>query len=152
MEESENNGTSAPTEPVDVFKEKYLYAQAELQNQARRFQREKEDLIKYSQEKIMLEMLSQLDSLDEGLKYIQDPASRQGVEFIKNNIEKGLEKFNLKKILVELGMTFDPHFHEAIEMGQREGMAANTVIEVLQPGYQLYDKVLRAAKVVVNRG
>lgn len=133
------------------YKSKYLYAQAELQNQARRFQKEKEELLKYGQEKIMLEMITQLDSLDEGLKYIKDNASRQGVEFIKKNIEKGLAKFNLIKIEVEIGEEFNPHFHEAIEVGQREGLGANMVIDVLQPGYKMYDKVLRAAKVIVSK-
>lgn len=147
-----NNDTTPNSEtPIENFKEKYQYAVAEIQNQAKRFQKEKEEIVKFSNEKLIKEILTQLDGFDEALKFIQDPSSRQGIEYIKNNLIKALEKFGLSKIIAQPGEEFNPHFHEAIDTVVTSDFPENTISEQVQAGYQLSNKVLRAAKVTVNK-
>lgn len=134
---------------LDSYKEKYQYALAEQQNQAKRYQKEKDELIKFSNEKLIKEIISQLDGFDEALKFITDAASRQGIEFIKGNLIKALEKFGLTKITAVPGEEFNPYIHEALDVINLDNQPDNTVYEQVQSGYQLNNKVLRAAKVTV---
>lgn len=137
-------------EEID-YKSKYLYAAAELKNQETRFQREKEELVKYSQEKLIKEILTQLDSFSQALNFISDEGTRQGILYIKGNLEKSLEKFGLTRIIVEPKEVFNPHYHEAMEVTNEEGFESNQIVKEVQSGFTLHNKVIRASKVVVQK-
>lgn len=141
-------------EKVDYNYDLYLRAQAELENIKKRFLRDKEDLIKFSNEKLIKELLTVLDNLDMAIECsLTDdcPESfREGVQLIKKNLVSVLEKSGLKVIEAK-GKVFDPNFHEAIAERQNDQDVPGTVYEEYQKGYCLNGRILRASKVIVNK-
>ena len=136
------------------FKEKYYYVAAEMQNMQRRFDKEKENLLKYGSEKIITDMLDVVDNLERTLGFIKNDEDEKvknivvGIEMISKMFVESLGKHGLKMIEA-LGEEFDPHFHEALAQQPAEGKPDMEIIQVHQNGYTLNDRVIRAAKVVV---
>ena len=100
------------------------------------------EIKKYSQESLIREILPVLDSLKIGQKQIPE------FKLIKKQLECVLEKYNLKKIKAK-DEKFNPEFHEAIEMVESD-KESGIIIEEIQKGYMLGDKILRASKVKVS--
>jgi molecular chaperone GrpE len=128
-------------------KEEYLTgwqrAQADLINYRRRQEQVLEELRKYGQESLIKELLPVLDSLRIGSK------ENEGVKQVKEQLEVVLKKYGIKEIKAR-GEKFDPNFHEAVEQiesDKKEG----TIIEEVQKGYMLGDKILRVSKVKVAK-
>src|SRR5216683_2685081 len=107
-------------------KDRLLRALAETENVRRRFQREREDVQKYAISGFAKDLLSAVDNLRRALD--------------------GVRRIDPK------GERFDHNFHQAIFEAERPGAPAGTVIEVLQPGYVLHDRLLRPAMVGVAKG
>lgn len=127
--------------------------QAEYDNFRKRSQREKEELAKYASEKLIKELLPVLDNLERGLTASQ--ASKdfeglaKGVEMILRQLTGVLTKEGLS-VIETVGQEFDPALHEAVMHVDASGQEANIVIEELQKGYYLKDKVLRPSMVKVT--
>merc|ERR1711976_1160523 len=142
------------TEVKDEFKEKYYYLSAEMQNMQRRFEKEKENLLKYGSEKILKDMLDVVDNLERTLGFIRNDEDEKvknivvGIDMIQKLFIDSLSKHGLKQIEA-LGEEFDPNFHEALAQQPAEGKPNTEVIQVHQNGYTLNDRVIRAAKVIV---
>ncbi len=142
------------TEVKDEFKEKYYYLAAEMQNMQRRFEKEKENLLKYGSEKILKDMLDVVDNLERTLGFIRNDEDEKvknivvGIDMIQKLFIDSLSKHGLKQIEA-LGEEFDPNFHEALAQQPAEGKPNMEVIQVHQNGYTLNDRVIRAAKVIV---
>lgn len=140
--------------PAEDFKEKYFYLAAEMQNMQRRFDKDKEDLLKYGSEKILKDMLDIVDNLERTLGFIKTDEDVKvknivvGIEMISKMFLDSLQKHGLK-VIEALGAEFDPHFHEALAQQPAEGKKHMEVIEVHQSGYTLNDRVIRPAKVIV---
>ncbi len=159
-QETENSDSTENVEELkadqskDEFKEKYYYLAAEMQNMQRRFEKEKENLLKYGNEKILKDMLDVVDNLERTLGFIKNDEDEKvknivvGVEMIQKLFIDSLSKHGLQQIDA-LGKEFDPHFHEALAQQPAEGKPNMEVIQVHQNGYSLNDRVIRAAKVVV---
>lgn len=134
----------------------YLRERAELENFRRRMQREKDDLAKFANENLLREFLPVLDNLERALSHARqneendDEGLLKGVEMILGQFQKVLEKFGVTAVDA-VGKPFNPAWHEA--MGQMESREhpPNTVIQEMQRGYILNERLLRPALVMVAK-
>ena len=127
-------------------------AQADFINYKRRTEQEKEDIIKFANAPLMLNLLPVLDDLERAFtstpQHLDKLSWVDGIRFIERKLQATLEVQGLSPVKA-LGEPFDPNLHEAAMHGKgKEGI----VIDELQKGYTLHDKVIRPAMVVVGNG
>lgn len=133
-----------------------LRANAELENTRRRARQDVENAHKYGQERLIQELLPVKDSLEMGLaaaKAADDEAAAQmieGVELTLKMLSTAFEKFSIQEV-DPVGEAFDPSLHQAMSMQESTDHAPNTVMAVMQKGYQLNDRLIRPAMVVVSK-
>lgn len=150
--------TDARLQELEVLAEERrdqaLRAQAELENQRRRFERELENAHKYAMEKFAAEMLEVGDSLEMGLQAARESKDVEriieGAELTLKNLNKVFEKFGIQAE-DPTGERFDPERHQAMSMQEDPENPPNTVVATMQKGYMLQDRVLRPAMVVVSK-
>lgn len=136
------------------FKAKYYYLAAEFDNTRKRFEREKENLLKFGNEKILTGLISVVDNFDltvNALKNDNDDKVQnivKGIEMIRTQFLDVLKHNGLTPVEA-LGKTFDPNFHEAVAQAPAEGKKDQEIITEYQKGYMLNGRLLRASKVVV---
>lgn len=136
------------------FKEKYYYLAAEMQNMQRRFDKEKENLLKYGSEKILRDLLEVVDNLERTIGFIKDDEDEKvknlyvGLDMVNTQFDEALSKHGLKKVEA-LGQKFDPNFHEALAQQASDGKEDMEILQVHQDGYTLNERLIRPAKVVV---
>lgn len=131
--------------------DKYLRERADLENYRRRVQKEKEDLMKYGNECLLMEILPVLDNMERALGHASEEslsAVIEGVNLTRNMLLSVLKKFGVEPIESK-GVAFDSAFHQAMCQIESEETAPNTVIEEFQKGYMLNDRLLRPAMVSV---
>ena len=139
---------------VEKEKKDYMFLMADFDNFRKRVRREKEDLLKNGNEKILAGLLPIVDDFERGLEATRDSedpnAIREGMELIYNKLVKYLEQ-NGVKAMESTGMDFDADLHEAIATipAPSEDLKGK-VIDTTQKGYTINDKVLRHAKVAVG--
>ena len=145
---------SAKAEEAKALQDKYLRLAAEFENFKRLAQRQKQEYSQFANERLLKELLPVVDNLERALKCVKNghPTDGlvQGVELTLKQFTETLEKFGVRPI-VSLGASFDPTLHQAVAR-QESKAAENTIIEEYQKGYQLHDRILRAAMVVVAAG
>lgn len=129
-------------------------AQADYQNLKRTSANEKIELIKYASSNLITKLIPLFDNFELALKYTPEELKNnqwvQGIEFILKQMQDILIEEGVK-IINPLGEDFDPHQHEAVEMVTAEEESnKNKVIEVMQVGYKLEDKLIRSARVKVS--
>jgi molecular chaperone GrpE len=128
---------------------------AEFENYKKRSSREIEEFRKFANQSLIKEMLSVVDNLElamnstNGHKAI-DKDLLQGLEMTHREILKVFEKFNVKPIDAK-GQPFDPTFHEAVMQEETDDYAKNTVINEMQRGYMIHDRLLRPSMVIVAK-
>lgn len=133
----------------------YLSAKAEADNIRKRASRDVENAHKYALDKFVPELLAVKDSLEMGLKAAKD--SNEIEKFIEGNnltlklFDDTLAKFNVSEVN-PVGETFNPDLHQAMTMIASPEHPANTVIDVIQKGYTLNERLVRPALVVVSQG
>jgi len=137
-----------------TLKETNLRLQAEFQNYKRRTEKEKSEIYKYANEKIVIEMLAVLDNLDRALDSITNNADDHqnvlnGVEMIKKSFEDLLEKEGVQ-VIDAVDQPFDPNMHHAVMTEEKDGCDSDVVIEEFQRGYKLGEKVVRPSMVKVS--
>ena len=138
----------------DDFKAKYFYLAAEFDNSRKRFDREKENLIKYGNEKVLSGLISVVDNFDltvNALRSDNDDKVQnivKGIDMIRNQFLDVLKQNGLTQV-ESLGKVFDPNFHEAVAQAPAAGKEDQEIITEYQRGYTLNGRLLRAAKVVV---
>jgi len=141
-------------EEVRHYKERWVRLAAEFDNYKKRTGREFTALVKNAGESLITELLPILDNMDRALQAPQTSEETrsfaQGFEMIRQQFLEKLEKAGMKEIAAD-GETFDPTRHEAVMAVESEDHPADTVINVVEKGYTLGEKVLRAAKVIVTR-
>jgi molecular chaperone GrpE len=140
--------------PTEDYKAKYFYLLAEMDNMRKRFDREKEGLLKYGNEKILSSLVKVIDDLDRSLEHFGEDMShgkvKEGLEMVRKHFLEILEKNGMKAV-ESLGQIFDPHFHEAVAHQAKEGAEEGEIIIEYQKGYLLNDRLLRPAKVVIAK-
>lgn len=131
--------------------DQYLRAQAEVQNARRRADDEIAKARKFAVEGFADSLLPVLDSLEAGLAIpnVTLEQIREGSEATLRQLKSALERNKVVEIAPPAGTRFDPHHHQAISVVPAE-QEANTVVTVLQKGYQIADRVLRPALVTVT--
>ncbi len=131
--------------------EKYIRTYADFDNYKKRVAREKEELLKYGNEKLILELLPVLDNLENTLEHCKSSnieSLAEGVRLTLDQFLKTLEKFGVKRFSA-LGENFDPLRHEAIDMIETDDEPGK-VIKEMRKGYLFHDRLLRPAAVVVT--
>lgn len=138
---------------ADDFEDKYLRAEAEIQNMNGRFKKEQAQILKYDGQSLAKDILPVMDNLKRALEIDVDDESGQqlkkGIQMVHDHLSEALTKNGVKEI-ESLNQKFDPSVHQAVQSVAVEGdQKPDTVVKVLQAGYQLQDRVLRPAMVVV---
>ena len=131
--------------------DKYLRERADLENYRKRVQREKEELLKYGNESLLLEVLPAVDSMEMALSHATEESASaviEGVNLTLTMLVSVLKKFGVSPIESK-GKPFDPAFHQAMTQVESAECAPNTIIDEFQKGYMLNDRLLRAALVSV---
>ncbi len=135
--------------------DRLLRVSAEFENYKKRASREMEDFRKFSNQSLIKEMLSVVDNLELAINSTNghngiDKGLVDGLEMTHREILKVFEKFKVKPISAK-GQAFDPTFHEAVMQEESDDHADNTVINELQKGYMIHDRLLRPSMVVVAK-
>ncbi len=135
----------------DSLLDRLARAQAEFENARRRASKEQQDFRDYATMDTVKSLLPVIDSFDRALQVKSEPGDfRSGVELIYKQLQDALAKLGVRPIPAK-GEPFDPHVHEAIEMVETSDAADHEVLEELQRGYKLKDRLLRPAMVKVAR-
>jgi len=139
---------------ADANMDSYLRSQAEMENMKKRFQKDKQELIKYGNETLTKQLLPVADNLEKALDHSKDENSlealREGVDLTLKGLINVLEKSGLE-VVQAVGEPFDPNFHEAVSEQADNSAAPGTVIQELQKGYLLNQRLIRPAMVIVNK-
>jgi molecular chaperone GrpE len=135
----------------DSLLDRLARAQAEFENARRRASKEQQDFRDYAAADTIKPLLPVLDSFERALQVKSEPADfRSGVELIYKQLQDTLAKVGVKAVPAK-GEPFDPHVHEAIEMVETTEAPDHEVIEELQRGYKIKDRLLRPAMVKVAK-
>ncbi len=140
-------------EEID-FKAKYFYVAAEMDNYRKRMEREKENLLKYGNERVLSDLLEVVDNFERTIDMLKpDEDSKMknvvtGLDMVKKQFIDALSKHGLTPV-DSVGKEFNPNFHEAIAQEYAEGLKPNHIIKEFQKGYTLNGRLVRPAKVVV---
>jgi molecular chaperone GrpE len=135
----------------DSLLDRLARAQAEFENARRRASREQQEYRDYAVADAIKSLLPAMDSLERALEVKSDAAElRSGVELIYKQLLAALAKLAVNPIVAK-GESFDPRFHEAIEMVETSDVPDHQVIEELQRGYKFKDRLLRPAMVKVAK-
>lgn len=131
-----------------------LRMQAEMENLRKRLLRDVERSRKFALERIMKDLLEVRDSMERGLEVADESATveslREGQQLTLRMLAKVMEDHDLE-VIDPKGQRFDPELHEAMTVMPAGDVDENTVIEVLQKGFRLHDRLIRPARVVVSR-
>lgn len=134
--------------------DRLLRVSAEFENYKKRTAREMVDFQKYANQSLLRELLPIIDNLELAIKAAAEAADStdacllDGVELTRKEILKVFENFHVEPIDA-LGKLFDPNFHEAVMREESEEHPENTVVNELQKGYLMHDRLLRPSMVVV---
>lgn len=138
-------------EERDALLDRLARLQAEFENARKRAAREQQDFREYALADALKALLPILDSFERALQHQEnDPEFRAGVELIHRQLHDTLGKMGLRAVAAQ-GQPFDPHVHEAIEMVDTDKAKDNHVLDELQRGYKLKERLLRPAMVRVAR-
>ncbi|HEY8352849.1 MAG TPA: nucleotide exchange factor GrpE [Sphingomonadales bacterium] len=157
-------GDQAAAQPADqsaeiaALKDRLLRTLAEMENLRKRAEREREDAAKYAISSFARDLLGVADNLRRALESLPDAARNDenvkvfvdGMELIERELLKAFEKAGIRRI-DPLGEKFDHNLHEALFEVPSADQPSGVVIQVIQPGYVINDRLLRAARVGVTR-
>jgi len=133
--------------------EGYLRVVAELDNLRKRSQRDVENAHKYALERFLQELLPVKDSLDASITAASqsDEGLRDGLDMTLKMLNNVLERFGVSEVNPAKGGAFDPNLHEAMTMQPSTEVPPGTILLTVQKGYQLNDRLLRPARVIVAK-
>jgi molecular chaperone GrpE len=143
------------------LKDKFLRLMADMENLRRRTEREVADARTYAVANFARDMLNVADNVRRGIETVSDEAREgaddslksllEGIELTERDLLKTLERHGVKK-LDPMGQKFDPHVHQAMFEVPNPDVLNGTVVQVVQPGFVIGDRVLRPALVGVAKG
>jgi len=155
LKESEYLELQEEANKAKEYWDRILRLQADFENTRKRLEKEKQDFLKFANEGIIQELLNVLDDLERTVELAQTkhqdlPAFLKGVEMILAHLYELLKDNGVKPIEAQ-GRIFDPNLHEALMQAENKDVPEHTVLEELQKGYLLNDRVIRTAKVKVSK-
>ncbi|MBU8905631.1 nucleotide exchange factor GrpE [Desertibacillus haloalkaliphilus] len=140
-------------EKVEDVTNRLLRVQADYDNFRRRSKDEKEAAAKYRAQSLVEELLPVLDNFERALgvepEHEEAKSIQQGMEMVYRQLQDALTKEGVE-VIETVGQQFDPHKHQAIMQVEDDAYKSNEVVEELQKGYQLKDRVIRPSMVKVN--
>jgi len=152
--ENDDSALARAEEDLAKHREAMLRMQAEMDNLRKRLMRDLERSRKLALETIMKDLLQVWDSLERGLEATGESLTIEslveGQELTLKMLEKVMQGHKLE-IIDPIGQRFNPEFHEAVTVLPSAEVEENTVIEVLQKGFRLHERLIRPAMVVVSR-
>ena len=139
----------------DELRNKWLKAEAELDNYRKRVQREAEELRRYQAMPLARELLPGLDNLQRAIRAAETSKNIddlvQGLSMVEKQLEDILRRHSIEPIEA-VGQPFDPNLHEALQQTPSAEHPPMTVLQELERGYTLHDRVVRPTKVIVSSG
>ena len=138
------------SEMIAALEEKVLRAHAEVENVRRTSQKEIHKSRMFSAELIAKDLLSPIDNLTRALQHSEKEIPRSLIELVLKEISQALSNNNVEEI-DPLGDKFDPNFHEALSIKEDKSMQPEEILEVVQKGYKIQERVIRPALVIVNK-
>lgn len=138
---------------LSEMEDKYLRARAEIANMSNRFKNERELLVRYRSQDLGKKILPSLDNLERAMAIEVDDehgaSLKKGISMVLDSLEASLKEEGIEEIPT-MGEVFDPNLHQAVQtIPASDELPADTIVEVLQKGYKLHERVLRASMVVV---
>jgi molecular chaperone GrpE len=135
--------------------DKLLRLQADFENARKRWERDKSEFTRFANEDLVYDILTIVDELERSVELSQQKhedheAFLKGVEMILAHMHDLLKKNGVTPLAAK-GKLFDPNFHEALMQVEKDELPENTVVEEMQKGYTLNDRVIRTAKVQVSK-
>ncbi len=151
MEELKESLAKAEAER-DEYLSGWQRAKADYLNYKKEEQMRLGEIARYTSEDLLREMVTVLDSFDLGLRALEKSGQvEKGVYMIRAQIEDALKRRGLERIMLRPGDPFDPALAEALAETESEH-PPGTITEEIEPGYKLYDKLIRPARVRVSKG
>ncbi len=152
--EANDDKVAELTTQLEEMKDKYLRLTAEFDNYRKRTLKEKAELIKFASEEVLKDLLPVIDDLDRALKAIETAndinAVKEGISLIVNKFNDFLKAKGVKEIDA-IGKELDTDLHEAItKIPVQDDAQKGKIVDVIQKGYMLHEKVMRFSKVVVG--
>lgn len=153
---SENDELESLKAELAESKDKYLRLYSEFENFRRRTAKEKLDMVQTANEDLMTALVPIIDDFERAEKSFEDKSTdlkavKEGVQLIYNKFKKVLEQKGLKAMEGKEGMDFDSEYHEAItQIPAPKKSLKGKVVDVVEKGYMLKEKVIRYAKVVIG--
>ena len=138
------------SEMITALEEKVLRAHAEAENVIRTSQKEILKARVFSAELIAKDLLSPIDNLTRSLEHSEEEIPRSLIELVLKEISQALSNNNIEEI-DPIGDKFDPNFHEALSIKEDKSKQPEEILEVVQKGYKIQERVVRPALVVVNK-
>lgn len=139
----------------NILKEKneeILRRAADLDNYRKRLTKETEDKVRFANQAVVKDFLPVMDNIEMALQHAEEGSPlREGIELTIKSFKDALSKHGVKEVDAEIGTIFDPAVHEAIMMDNNTEYENNAVTLCVQKGYLLNDRVIRPAKVKVNK-
>jgi len=141
-------------EGFDSIWDKYLRGRADLENAQKRWDKEKSDLLKFSSFALSRDLVVIVDELEQALKSMEEHSSdnkaiTEGIRLTYNNLFNILKKEGVTAFESK-GKKFDPHVHEIVGQKQASDEEEHMILEEIQKGYMIEDKLLRTAKVIIG--
>lgn len=140
---------------LEKYKDLFLRKAAEFENYRRRIDTETTNIIKFANETLIEQLLPIIDDIERAIKHGKDNSDYQsllkGIELIYQKFLKVLESQGVKAFET-VGKKFDVDYHDALMQVQNDDVPHHTVIEEVEKGYMMKDKVIRHAKVIVSSG
>jgi molecular chaperone GrpE len=146
----------ALTKESDELKDRHLRLQAEFENFRRRGLKERQEAHNFGHQNLVKDLLPTVDNLERAIAHAGSSDGGdlqgllQGIELVQRELLAILGKHGVERIDAE-SKTFDPALHEAMGQVEDDSVPANTVLQVLETGYKLRNRMLRAARVMVSR-
>jgi len=137
-------------------KDRLIRLHADFENYRRRAQREREEAVRYGTQNLFKDLLTTVDNLERAIDHARMGGGAdlenllQGVELVQKGLVGLMSTYGVEEIDA-LGKPFDPALHEAMAQAPDASQPPNTVLEVLQKGYKLRDRLLRPARVIIAR-
>lgn len=142
------------TDERDQFRDQLLRTMAEFQNYRRRQEEQRGELERFATERFVKQLLPVLDNFERALASFDEGgnegAMREGLRAVDRQLRQVLEGQNVSRI-PSVGETFDPDIHEALAIAQTDEHEDNTVIDEIEAGYKMGERVIRPARVRVSK-
>jgi molecular chaperone GrpE len=142
-----------PEEQIGQLKDKIIRLQADFDNSRKRLEREKSEVIRYANESLLESLLPIIDNFNLGLQAAEQGGDAKsiamGMEMVRNQIEQFLHDHEVREVEASIGSPFDHNLHEAVRQEASEEHPEGSIIALQRKGYQLRERLLRPAHVVV---